>query len=237
MNTKKTPIISCLDCKKRHNSLLSSLCSHEISYVSEAKSCTSYKKGQVLFHEGTRPLGVFCINSGKVKVYRRGADGKEQIMKISKEGDVLGYKAMISEEHYPVTAETLEQCTICFVPKNDFLSLLSENPAFNKRLLQAVCHELGIMSEKLTNIAQKSVRERLAISLLSLKDTYGIEGEQEEPVEINLTREDLANILGTATETLIRLLHDFKEEKLITTKGRKIKVKDVKGLIKAAGVL
>lgn len=237
MNTKKTPFISCAECRSRSNSLFGPLCAHELSHVSEAKSCTYYKKGQVLFHEGTRPLGVFCINSGKVKVYRRGADGKEQIMKISKEGDVLGYKAMISEEHYPVTAETLDDCTICFVPKNDFLSLLSENPGFNKRLLQAVCHELGIMSEKLTNIAQKSVRERLAISLLSLKDTYGIEGETEEPVEINLTREDLANIVGTATETLIRLLHDFKEEKLITTKGRKIKVKDVKGLIKAAGVV
>lgn len=189
----------------------------------------------MLFHEGTRPLGVFCINSGKVKVYRLGADGKEQIMKISTGGDVLGYKALISEEHYPVTAETLDDCTICFVPKHDFLSLLSENPEFNRKILQAVCHELGLMSEKLTNLAQKSVRERLAISLLMLKDTYGIEGEKNEAVEINLTREDLANIVGTATETLIRLLHDFKEENLISTKGRKIKVENVKGLVKVAG--
>jgi CRP-like cAMP-binding protein len=237
MNTKKSPLISCLECTKRDNSLFSCLCSQELSQVSETKSCTLYKKGQVLFHEGTRPLGVFCIHSGKVKVYRRGADGKEQIMKIAREGDVLGYKAMISQEHYPVTAETLDECTICFVPKNDFLHLLSSNSDFNSKLLQAVCHELGIMSEKLTNLAQKSVRERLAISLLSLKDTYGMEEETAEPREINLTREDLANIVGTATETLIRLLHDFKEEKLITTKGRKIRVKDIKGLVKAAGVV
>lgn len=237
MNTKKPPLISCLECQKRNNSLFSCLCSPELSQVSEAKSCTHYKKGQVLFHEGTRPLGVFCIHTGKVKVYRRGADGKEQIVKIATEGDVLGYKAMISEEHYPVTAETLDNCTICFVPKNDFLTLLAGNAGFNRKLLQAVCHELGLMSEKLTNLAQKSVRERLAISLLSLKDTYGIEGETGEPVDINLTREDLANIVGTATETLIRLLHDFKEEKLITTKGRRIRVKDIKGLVKAAGVV
>ncbi len=237
MNTKKAPKISCLECKRRAASLFGALCSQEVSEISEAKSFTNYKKGQVLFHEGTRPLGVFCIHTGKVKVYRIGADGKEQIMKISREGDVLGYKAMISEEHYPVTAETLDDCAICFIPKNNFLSLLSENQAFNKRIMQAVCHELGLMSEKLTNLAQKSVRERLAISLLMLKDTYGVEGAENEPVEINLTREDLANIVGTATETLIRLLHDFKEEELISTKGRRIKVENIKGLVKASGVL
>lgn len=234
---KKVSQLSCADCKSRSNSLFGVLCNQELSQISEAKSCITYKKGQILFHEGTRPLGIFCINSGKVKVYQRGSDGKEQIMKIAKDGDVLGYKAMISEEHYPVTSETLEDCTICFVPKNDFLTLLSENQTFNKKLLQAVCHELGIMSEKLTNLAQKSVRERLAIALLMLKDTYGIEGESNVPVEINLTREDLANIVGTATETLIRLLHDFKEDKYISTQGRKIRVENEKGLAKAANIL
>lgn len=209
----------------------------ELSQVTAAKSCTRYKKGQALFHEGTRPLGVFCINEGKVKVYRRGGEGKEQITKISKSGDVLGYKAMISDEHYPVTAETLEDCTICFVPKTDFLQLLIGNEELYKRMMKAVCLEVGVMTENLTYLAQKSVRERLAIALLMLKDTYGIEGEEGEPVEINLMREDLANIVGTATETLIRLLHDFKEEKLITTKGRRINIEDTKGLVKAAGVL
>jgi CRP/FNR family transcriptional regulator len=115
------------------------------------------------------------------------------------------------------------------------LNLLSENQDFNQKLLQAVCRELGVMADSLTNLAQKSVRERLAITLLMLKDTYGIDGNSE-PVEINLTREDLANIVGTATETLIRLLHDFKEENLITTKGRKITVTDAKGLVKAARI-
>lgn len=233
MAVRNVPKISCEECKSRKKTLFGVLCAHELSEVSEAKSCTVYKKGQVLFHEGTRPLGVFCINKGKVKVYRLGSDGKEQIIRIAHEGDILGYKAMISEETYPVTAETLEDCTICFLPKSDFLQLLSDSPAFNQKLLQAVCHELGVMSENMTNLAQKSVRERLAVTLLMLKDTYGMEGESG-PVEINLTREDLANIVGTATETLIRLLHDFKDEDLIESKGRKILVKDSKGLVKAA---
>lgn len=233
MAVRNAPKVSCEECKSRKYSLFGALCSHELKEVSDAKSCTVYKKGQVLFHEGTRPLGVFCINRGKVKVYKLGSDGKEQIIRIAKESDILGYKAMISEETYPVTAETLEDCTICFLPKSDFLNLLSDSPAFNQKLLQAVCHEIGVMSDSMTNLAQKSVRERLAVTLLMLKDTYGVEGESEA-VEINLTREDLANIVGTATETLIRLLHDFKEEDLIESKGRKILVKNTKGLVKAA---
>lgn len=235
MAVRNTPDIHCKDCQFRQHSLFGVLCNHEMEELNDAKSCTIYKKGQVLLYEGTRPLGVFCINSGKVKVYKLGADGKEQIIRIAKEGDILGYKAMISEETYPVTAETLEPCTICFLPKNEFLRLLSENQEFNQKLLQAVCHELGVMADNLTNLAQKSVRERLAITLLMLKDTYGVDGQNEE-VEINLTREDLANIVGTATETLIRLLHDFKEENLIVTKGRKITVVDTKGLVRAARI-
>ncbi|MFA0964887.1 Crp/Fnr family transcriptional regulator [Roseivirga sp. BDSF3-8] len=231
MAGKQTPNVKCEDCEFRQQSLFGVLCGHELDDLNEAKSCTAYKKGQVLLYEGTRPLGVFCINRGKVKVYKLGIDGKEQIIRIAKEGDILGYKAMISNETYPVTAETLEPCTICFLPKTDFLSLLSNNQEFNQKLLQAVCHELGVMADNLTNLAQKSVRERLAVTLLMLRDTYGIDGEREE-VEINLTREDLANIVGTATETLIRLLHDFKEENLIITKGRKITVTDPKGLVK-----
>ncbi|MGB3180190.1 MAG: Crp/Fnr family transcriptional regulator [Cyclobacteriaceae bacterium] len=235
MAGKNTQQIRCQDCQFREHSLFGALCNHELEEVNEAKSCTVYKKGQVLLYEGTRPLGVFCINRGKVKIYKLGSDGKEQIVRIAKEGDILGYKAMISEETYPVTAETLEPCTICFLPKSEFLSLLSENQEFNQKLLKAVCHELGVMADSLTNLAQKSVRERLALTLLMLKDTYGIDGQKEE-VEINLTREDLANIVGTATETLIRLLHDFKEENLITSKGRKITVTDPKGLVRVARI-
>lgn len=236
MPTKNAPAVRCEECHFRKHSLFGALCQEELAQVSNAKSCTIYKKGQVLFHEGTRPLGVFCLYEGKVKVYKLGADGKEQIIRIAKESDVLGYKAMISEEEYTVTAETLEDCAICFLPKTDFLQLIHESPAFNKRLMQSICHELGTMSYKLTNLAQKTVRERFAITLLMLKDTYGKEGAPQEDVEINLTREDLANIVGTATETLIRLLHDFKEEGFIETRGRKIVVKNPKGLSRAAHI-
>lgn len=202
--------------------------------IDRGKTCTRYKKGQVLFHEGTRPLGVFCVNSGRIKVYRIGLDGKEQITRVSAAGDLLGYKAMISEHHYEQTAEALDDCIVCFVAKDDFLSLLRPNTAFYMDLLKKVCDENAEMANKMTQMAQQSVRQRLALSLIMLKDTYGIEQGTQGNIEINLTREDLANIVGTATESLIRLLNEFKKEELIETQGRKIRVLNADGLMMAS---
>lgn len=230
------PSIACEACRSRSHSLFGTLCSHQLTTISDSKSCTVYKKGQILFHEGTRPLGVFCINRGKVKVYKLGYDGKEQIIRIAHDGGLLGYKALIAEETYTVSAETLEDCTICFLPKPTFLQTLQESTEFNQRIMKQVCHELGLMTENLTHQAQRTVRERLAITLLKLKDTYGMDAHDEGPIEINLTRDDLANMVGTATETLIRLLHEFKDDQLISTRGRKIRIEDAPGLVRAANL-
>lgn len=202
--------------------------------VDNAKTCTKYKKGQVLFHEGTRPMGVFCISTGRVKVYRMGLDGKEQIIKISAAGDLLGYKALISDQHYLLSGEALEDCKVCFIPKDDFLELLKPGSEFYMNLLKAVCEEHGVIASKITQMAQMSVRQRLALSLLMLNDTYGLEQDVNGEIQINLSREDLANIVGTATESLIRLLNEFKKDGLIETHGRKIEVKNQEGLLLAS---
>lgn len=229
--------LNCEDCEVRKDSVFSGLCAHNLSGLNESKSSNVYKKGQTLFHEGTRPMGIFCVNAGKIKIYRLGADGKEQIIQIASGGDILGYKAMLSDENYPVSAETLEQCNICFVPKSNFIGILEQSPDLYQRLLKTVCHEMGIMTERITNLAQKSVRERLALTLVMLNDTYGLDAMDNGAVTINLTREDLANIVGTATETLIRLLHDFKEEKLVATEGRKIKILNPRQLAEVGGIV
>jgi len=158
-------------------------------------------------------------------------DGKEQIIKVSAAGDLLGYKALISSQHYSLSAEALDDCIVCFIPKEDFLKLLKPGSSFYMDLLEAVCVENGEMASKMTQMAQRSVRQRAALTLLMLNDTYGLEQEQEGEIEINLTREDLANIVGTATESLIRLLNEFKKEGLIETFGRRIKILDPQGLL------
>jgi CRP-like cAMP-binding protein len=235
MPSKNSKIdLQCVFCQSKGSSLFSDLNESELEVLSEHKSCVTYKKGQTLFYEGTRPMGVFCINNGKVKVYKMGSNGKEQILFIAKPGDFLGYRSLLSEEFYGASATVIEPAALCFIPKSDFLKILNSNPSFFGRLMKAVCHDLGVMEDKLAQLAQKSVRERLATTILMLKETYGMEGEGSDTIDIVLSREDLANIVGTATETVIRLLSEFKADKMIALEGKKIKVLDAAKLLHEA---
>lgn len=226
--------VQCQYCKAKGGSHFADLNEEELTILSSHKSCVAYKKGQTLFYEGTRPMGIFCINRGKVKVYKMGSNGREQILFIAQPGDFLGYRSMLSEEFYGASATVIEPAAICFIPKSDFLTILNSNPGFFSKLMKAVCHELGVMEDKLAQIAQKSVRERLASTILMLKETYGMEGEGSDVIDIALSREDLANIVGTATETVIRLLSEFKSDGMIGLEGKRIKVLDVQSLIHEA---
>lgn len=234
MNSKNNISISCQFCASRSSSLFNELHDKDLQVLSQGKTCIKYKKGQTLFYEGTRPMGLFCINSGKVKVFKMSSEGKEQILNLAKPGDFLGYRALISEEFYSASATVIEEAAICYIPKHNFLEILNSNPGFFKKMFKAVCEDLGVMEQKLVTIAQKSVRERLAATLLMLKETYGMEGKDSILIDIALSREDLANIIGTATETVIRLLSEFKSDQLIALEGKKIKVIDTQGLVKEA---
>jgi CRP/FNR family transcriptional regulator len=135
---------------------------------------------------------------------------------------------MFSGEPYKVSASTLEECNICFIGKEDFLNMIETNATLRNGIMKELSKELGDRAVFITNMAQKSVRERLAFALLILGDIYDKE-------EINLTREDLANFVGTATETLIRLLKDFKEEGIIEIHTRKLEIINKDKLMHLAG--
>lgn len=220
--------VSCEACAVRTNSLFGHFTPAEVSELNHHKSCQFYKKNQTIFVEGSFPRGVFCINHGKVKVYALGDEGKEQIVHIAKAGEVIGFRAMLSGEQYKLSASTLEDSNLCFVSKDDFLNMMDTNASLRNSLIQELSKELGERAIFITNLAQKTVRERLAYSLVILADIYG-----DEP--INLSREDLANFVGTATETLIRLLKDMKEEGFIDTQTRKIFILRKEELIQLAG--
>lgn len=220
--------VTCENCLSRKESLFGSFCGDEVTDLDHSKSCNYYKKNQPLFLEGSIPRGVYCINQGKVKIYTRGEEGKEQIIHIAKAGEIVGFRAMFSGDPYKVAASTLEECNICFIGKSDFLNLVDTNVTLRNGLMRELSKELADRAGFITNMAQKSVRERLAYVLMMLNDIY--DGEM-----INMTREDLANFVGTATETLIRLLKDFKEEELIATHTRKIEIIDKEGLLMIAG--
>lgn len=220
--------VNCEACAVRANSLFAHFNASDVKELDHHKTCQFYKKNQTIFVEGSFPRGVFCVNHGKIKIYALGDEGKEQIVHIAKAGEVIGFRAMLSGQPYKLSASTLEDSNICFVAKDDFLNMMDTHTSLRNSLIQELSKELGERAIFITNLAQKTVRERLAYSLMILADIYG-----EEP--INLSREDLANFVGTATETLIRLLKDLKEEGLIDTQTRKIFILKKEELIQLAG--
>ena len=229
MISKSLEHIKCDNCETRKNSLISILESKNLNQLEEARSCVLIKKGQPLFIEGATPRGVYCLNNGKVKIFTRGDEGKEQIIHIAIGGEIVGFRAMFSGNPYVVTAETLEDSNVCFISKPDFLNLLDTNSELRNEILKELSVELAERASFVTDMAQKSVRERLAAVLLMLDELYGDQ-------MINLSREDLANYVGTATETLIRLLTDFKNEEVIKTYVRKIEIIDSIKLADIAGI-
>jgi CRP-like cAMP-binding protein len=227
---KKLENLSCELCASRKFSLFNEVSAEHLCHISDNKSFISHSKGQVLYYEGTRPLGLFCINAGKVKIFRTASNGKEQIISLAHAGDFVGYANLLGEEQYSTTATILEDASICFIPRESFMHLMTHDSHLFRKIMKSVCHDLGVMEEKLTDASQKSVRERLAQTLLMLKDTYGIDGQDSVKIDIALSREDLAGIVGTATETVIRLLSEFKSDGLVELEGKKIKIMNSKAL-------
>ena len=230
MSNDTDTINTCENCPDRKESMFGSLCSEKVIGIDAVKTCSFYNKNEPLFSERTTPRGVFFISTGKVKIFALGEEGKEQIIQIAVEGDLVGFRAMFNEELYKVSATALEDCNICFIGKEDFLQLVDENTTLKNGIMKALSSELAERATFVTKMAQKTVRERLAYSLLILEKVY-----KRDP--INLSREDLANFVGTATETVIRLLKEYKMENLVKTKGRKIVIIDRGSLSKVAGFI
>lgn len=197
--------------------------SHEDNLLLRRNLVTQrYRKGEILFREGTHPAGIHYLMKGKVKKYTTDKDGREQIIYICQTGELLGYHALISQEMYMDSAAALEDAVVSFIPREDFLMALQTSATLSNRLLKCISHEYGVLTKSISILAHKTVRERLALSLLILRDKYKRDTERGRNVELNLTREDLAKMVGTARETLVRLLQDFKHEGLVKINGRRI---------------
>lgn len=191
-----------------------------------------YLKGDVIFREGTVPAGIFLIRSGKVKKYKVDQLAKEQIIYVAGPGELIGYHAVLSEERYPDSAAAIEDSLVSFIPNEDFHYILSHSPAFTSRLLKALSHEFTVYVNSLSVIAQRTAAERLAIALIVLREKYKEAGSAEKPIVLNISRTDLAGMAGIAQENVIRLLKEFKEEGILETEGRKIRIKDIGQLVK-----
>jgi len=215
----------------KSESVLTDLPSDDFKLLTSHKTEQVYKKGEIIFREGAYPAGIFFIIDGKVKKYKLDKDGREQIIYVANTGELLGYHAVLSEDRYPDSAAALEESRIAFVPKEDFLETLQQSELLSRRLLKTLSHEFAVLANSLTLFAQKSVRERLALQLIVLREKYKVNFQSGMPVEINMSRDDLASLVGTARESVVRVLTEFKEMGILETKGRKIIVLDVNKLI------
>ena len=234
MKQQEIHVPLCESCSLESGSIFKYLTPDEVEAVNFEKDFRQYKRGDILYQEGNRISGFFCINSGIIKVFKTGFDGKEQIIRFAKKGDIIAYRSVLSNELACTSAKVIEDCQVCFIPSEILISFIKSNPAYALELLKLACHELGEANSFITDIAQKTVRERLAEILLLLVHDFGLDDEQF--LNISLTREELANIVGTATESVIRLLSEFKSDKLVELNGRKIKILNTKGLEKISNV-
>ena len=194
----------------------------------------SHKRGAIIYKEGNRMKGFFCVQKGIVKIYKTGIDGKEQIIRFAQPGDIIGYRSIISNEPACTTTEVLEDSILYHIPANILMKLVKTNGEFSLELMKLICKELGEANSYITDIAQKTVKGRLAEILIHLEDDFGVDPEKN--LNISLTREELSNIVGTATESIIRLLSEFKTKGMIKLSGRKIKILDKPGLKFIAGL-
>jgi CRP/FNR family transcriptional regulator, polysaccharide utilization system transcription regulator len=210
------------------------LTSEELALIPSDQNPEYYRKGSIIYSEGSRINGFYVVQSGIIKIYKTGVDGKEQIIRFAQKGDIMGFRSTITHERACTSAQVLEDSYICFVHSDLVLGFIKNNGNFALELLQIACKELGEANDYITDIAQKTVRERLAEVLIHLRKEFDL--DKDKYLQITLTREELANIVGTATESVIRLLSEFRQDGLIGLTGRKIKILDEKTLLKISNL-
>lgn len=194
----------------------------------------SYKKRGIIYDEGIRHSGLYLVLNGIVKVYKIGSNGKHQILKFAQKGDVIAYRSLLTNELACTAAIAYSDTVVCHIPHNFLLNLLKQNWEFTHRMMKMMCGELRESNTFVTDIAQKSVRERTAEMLLLLKEEFGV--DRYNTLQFTITREDLANMVGTATESLIRIISEFRNDGMLECPGRKIRFLNTEELRFAANL-
>jgi CRP-like cAMP-binding protein len=218
----------CEQCIVREFSAIKALKKDELLRIADCKTSYSVKKGEPIFNEGDALNGIYCIKDGVCKLSKLSDNGKDQIVKLAKKGELLGQRSLISEESTNLSAVAIEDMQVCFIPKHEILKFFSENNQFSLNMMKSVCGDLKDADDNMVNLAQKTVKQRLAETLLKLESDFGI--QEDGSLKIQLSREEIAGMIGTATESCIRLLSEFNKEDWISLQGKKITITNKKEL-------
>ena len=218
----------CENCVVRQLNTLNELSKEELKRISDSKTSKFIKKGEAIFKEGEKLNGVFCIREGVSKLSKLSDNGKDQILKIAAKGEIMGHRSIITEEKTNLSAVALNDMEVCFIPKQYLYDSLNSNISFTKAVLVQMAEDLKFADELVVNMAQKTVKQRIAETLRYLERNFGL--DDDGYLKLILTREDIANIVGTAKEACIRTLATLKKEGWIITDGKRIKIEDEKAL-------
>lgn len=223
--------INCDNCFISKASVFNVLSDEEKEVLRRSHSCSFYKKGEVIYKEGDKPTGLICLSEGKVKIFKEGVGGREQIVRMAKPVGFIGYRALFASENYIASAIAIEDSVVCNIEKKALFEMLKVNHEFSSNIIKSLATELGFSNSRTVTLTQKHIRGRLAESLLFLIDTYGFE-DDGKTIKVYLSREDIANLSNMTTSNAIRTLSTFASEDVIKLDGRKISVNDLSVLNK-----
>ncbi len=218
----------CENCIIRQFNALRAASTEELKKVSDSKITKKVKRGEALFEEGEKLNGVFCVRNGVSKLSKLSANGKNQIVRLASKGEVMGQRSVIVEEPTNLSAIAVSDMEVCYIPKESIVNTLHKNPDFTFEALRLMSHDLKEADDVIVNMSQKTVKQRVAEAFLYLKSNFGVDNGGF--LLVRLSREDIANVVGTATESAIRIISEFKKLGYIKTSGKKISIINEKKL-------
>ncbi|MEO5667440.1 MAG: Crp/Fnr family transcriptional regulator [Bdellovibrionota bacterium] len=218
----------CKQCEIRGTNIFCGLPDEALALIEQNKITNHFKRGQFIFYAGNTPGGIYCINSGVVKLETEGSGGNGHILRVVQGGGILGYRSLFAEESYDAAAVVHEDAEVCFIPKSSLLALIGMYPDVGIKLLALASKELRHAEDRLCAQSDKIASERVASAVIFLRENF--------PTQ-NWTRKEIAEWAGTTSETVIRTLADFESEGLIEQKGRTIHIKDKSALVQAADLV
>ena len=222
--------LDCNTCKGRSKGIFCDLHKAEIDKLDAEKNSNFFKKGQQLFLAGNPPVGLYCVHSGKIKVTKNDADGKETIVRIVSSGGIVGHRSLFSKEPNKASAKVLEEGIVCFVSKKTVMELIKADPSLSYNIIDKISKEMGAAEDKLASMAKKSIKERFAETLLLLNESFGVKADQNVKLDIKLTREEIGSMIGAAPENISRLISEFKSLGHLTLIGKEIYLIDIPGI-------
>jgi CRP/FNR family transcriptional regulator, polysaccharide utilization system transcription regulator len=208
-------------CLEGSSSIFKGISLKEKEVLSQSHIYSIFKKGSPVFKSGEKPRGLICVASGKIKVFKVGVGGREQIVKMVKPFEIIGYRTLFTENIYTLSAGAIEETAVCFIDKNTLLKMLKKNVDLSFKFIKVLSEELSVSNHRTISLTQKHVRARLAESLLLIRDTYGLEVDGRT-LRATLSREDIASLSNMTTSNAIRTLSNMAAEGLIALEGRKI---------------